>query len=450
MGWFDRFRRKRPSAEGAARVVDEAVKRGNARGKAADRPVGHSTAGWQTQLPDTGPEAPRRQFVIGLDFGTAYTKVVIGETSMAYAVPFPNYLDGGNPYLLPGIFSMTQDGHARLGAGQVGSNHSDLKMRLLDGDRSDDARQLTAIFIALVLQHARAWFFNNHGDDYRQFRPDWCVNVGLPTHQYHDDELKDFYRDIVKAAWLASTKPEPLTERLIDDCFVYPNSSLADDNIGLFPEFVAQVNSYVKSPQRQADLHLLIDVGAGTVDVALFNVHENDQGDLFPIFAKSVSKYGVNFLQKAPLREEVSQLLWQQIKSDIDFVKTEKYPEFWQFDKVLPFFLCGGGSQVSPYRDLAARMVENASPCKLRKQDLPEPQRLVAPELPAKSYHRLSVAYGLSFDAFDIGQIVPEPETSEEHHGCVGRTNELCPLCRGTGGARGNDCRRCDGRGWLP
>lgn len=448
MAWFDLFRRKKKTADRKA-----VASGGTEQAPGADDLVASDhravIPGSDTQFPETAADAPRRQFVIGLDFGTAFTKVVIGETSKAYAVPFSEYAIDGNPYLLPGVLSMSDDGLASLGAGNAGVVHSDLKMRFLDGDTGEDTKRLTATFLALVLRHARAWFLNEHRDDYRQFRLDWCVNVGLPTHQYHDDTLKDFYREIVRAAWRASIDPGPISTRLIADCFEHRDASLADSDIGLFPEFVAQVNSYVKSPQRQPDLHLLVDVGAGTVDVAVFNVHENDQGDLFPIFAKSVSKYGVNFLQRSPSESDIRELVWKQIRNDIEVVRTEKYPEFWRYGKTLPFFLCGGGSQVDLYRKLAAEMVRRSSPCILRSQELPMPPRLNAAKLPEGSYHRLSVAYGLSFDVFDIGQIVPEHRTADKSHDGNSRYNEVCRACNGSGGARGNDCYRCDGRGWI-
>ena len=48
---------------------------------------------------------------------------------------------------------------------------------------------------------------------------------------------------------------------------------IEDDEISLFPEFLAQIAGYVRSPGRQADLHMLVDVGAGTMDATTFNVH---------------------------------------------------------------------------------------------------------------------------------------------------------------------------------
>lgn len=424
----------------------------NIEADASDKRVRESIPGWKTQFPNLEPDAPRRQFVIGLDFGTAYTKVVIGETTKAYAVPFLGHAEQGNPYLLPGILTLNEDGCAHLGAMKDGTTHSELKMRLLDGDTGDETIFLIATFLTLVLQNAREWFFNNLKGEYQQFQCDWCINVGLPTHQYHDEQLKSFYRDVIKAAWLASLKKDPVTIDCIEDCFADSTGSLSDEAIGLFPEFVAQVNSYVKSPLRQPDLHLLVDVGAGTVDVAVFVVHETEQGDMFPIQAKSVSKRGVNFLPADPEKQKQFAVnLRRQFKSDIDFVKKYKYPEYWDLDRanVLPFFLCGGGSYVGFYRELAEGMVEKSFPCELRRMELPTPQRLVASKLPPEESHRLSVAYGLSFDTFDIGQIVPEQEEPRDAKRIGQPGFTTCPNCNGSGGARGNDCRKCGGQGWL-
>lgn len=435
------------NSAGGSRAATGAVE--NSR---ADYSFGVKATGRHTQFPGASSDSPRRQLVIGLDFGTAYTKVVIGETTKAYAVPFPEYVDKDNPYLLPGVLSLDKRGHAHLGRRPDARTYTDLKMRLLDRDMSDETIVLITIFIARVLQEVRIWFLTSHAGAYGGMRLDWCVNVGLPTSQYHDEKLKHFYRDIVKAAWLASVKPEPVTVSLVEDCFADSTASLKDEDIGLFPEFVAQVNSYVKSPMRQSDLHLLVDVGAGTVDVAVFVVHENDQGDLFPIFSKSVSKRGVQYLPNEPQGQKIfSELLRRQIKTDIDFVRNGKYPEYWDPARanVLPFFLCGGGAYVDFYEAIADRMVNKSFPCALRKLELPVPQRLVAQEVRAAEYHRLSVAYGLSFDAFDIGQIVPEHEIEEVAEKVSRCGYTTCPICNGTGGSRGNDCDRCDGNGWL-
>jgi hypothetical protein len=39
--------------------------------------------------------------------------------------------------------------------------------------------------------------------------------------------------------------------------------------------------------------------------------------------------------------------------------------------------------------------------------ELPKPDNIDAPKLGSAEYHRLAVAYGLSFSAMDLGKIVP-------------------------------------------
>jgi len=56
--------------------------------------------GDMTQFPDTSSHSPKQLLTIGLDFGTAFTKVVIGETRTSYAVSF-KCQNLENPYLLP-------------------------------------------------------------------------------------------------------------------------------------------------------------------------------------------------------------------------------------------------------------------------------------------------------------------------------------------------------------
>ncbi|MGH8162003.1 MAG: hypothetical protein ACRESR_07670 [Gammaproteobacteria bacterium] len=423
------------------------------------------------------------QLVIGLDFGTAYTKVVIGERRRAYAVPFTDIARGGNPYLLPGVLTVAQDGRVRLGADSSGRRVSNLKMRILNGDTGDETLSLAVSFLALVLQHARGWFLNTHRQTYERYCLDWNVNVGLPTTHYQDQSLARFYKQMVTAAWHASTRSTPLDLAIVCDSFADDEDALSAEAVGAFPEFAAQINGYVRSPMRRSDLHLLMDVGAGTVDVAAFNVHQRDGDDVFPIFAGLVKHLGVQMLHKyrveklfparstdAPEYNEgasdaevakslgvpVDELrvvdrlfrkgLLEQVRAAVQLAK-QKYPLSRRWEDGVPFFLCGGGARAELYAGLAERMVRDSAPCPLARVDLPKPERLVAQGIHAGDYDRLSVAYGLSFGQFDIGEIVRTDDIGgtdpEPPHGTA------CPDCNGTGGYMANSCNRCGGSGWL-
>jgi hypothetical protein len=61
-----------------------------------------------TQYPQTD-DSPLRFVVIGLDFGTAFTKVVIADKSDSYAVRLRPDLTGLDSYLLPGLLRKNEE-----------------------------------------------------------------------------------------------------------------------------------------------------------------------------------------------------------------------------------------------------------------------------------------------------------------------------------------------------
>jgi hypothetical protein len=433
-----------------------------------------------TQYSGTRDGRERIQLVMGLDFGTAYTKVVIGERRRAYAVPFTSVAHPSNPYLLPGTLTIADDGQVRLGSEGLGRRVSDLKMRILDGDTSDETLSLAVAFLALVMRNARGWFLNAHQDTYKHYILDWNVNVGLPTVHSQSEALVSFYQQLVKSAWHASTRSGPVNLDLACDSFADDENALPRHAIGTFPEFAAQINGYVRSPMRRPDIHLLMDVGAGTVDVAAFNVHQIEGDDVFPILGSSVEPLGAHVLlrhrakhgnqhdrhhdvENATDAEICAQLgvtagelhdidrpirsaILDQVRDVVRMAK-RKYPKSRHWTTGVPFFLCGGGARAELYKKLAERMVRDSAPCPLLERNLPVPDRLVAAGIGAAEYDRLSVAYGLSFDQYEIGHIVPSGQI-EDLDTLMGGGCQ-CTACNGTGGLMANSCTVCGGSGWL-
>ncbi len=456
---------------------------------------------------------PRQQLIIGLDFGTAFTKVVIGESRISYAVPFPGLAGNGNTYLLPGLLSIDTDGVCRLGSQQGGPRQiENLKMRFLGGDFSASCQAKIAVFLALVLRHSRDWLLTEHKNTYENSDIDWYVNVGLPTDSWHDVKITGIYRTIVQAAWASSISSEPVAlasmSKLLNGGMDDAPNLIHPEKIGLFPEFVAQINGYVRSPSRNPGLHALVDVGAGTVDITVFNVHKNDDGDdMFPIFAKCVKPLGVTFLFKhrldksnyagdqkidsfenppnaidcakmlqttaeklqeidIPFRAELAGAFDEQL----NHTRTQQVPlaptidhsgnesasflrQQGEEEEGVPFFICGGGARVAFYADIFQKLASlrklphDGKSCKLSVTAIPKPEKLQAENILPEDYHRLSVAYGLSFDALDTGEI---RKMNEVEDFTVEAKRECCPGCHGTGGARGtNECSRCGGSGFI-
>lgn len=448
----------------------------------------------KTQFDGVSKRARKQQLVIGLDFGTAYSKVVIGEVRQAHAVHFAKFGSRDNPYLLPATFSVNESGVCTLDLEAPGTAPvNDLKMRILQGDYSLESKAACIVYIALMLRYVRKWLFSKHKRVYGGNYLDWNLNVGLPAHNYHDDDLVKTYREIVEFAWLASVSPGDVSFQLARDCLsetVDTKSTIGEiissDAIELFPEFAAQITGYVRSPQRQEDLHALMDVGAGTVDVTVFNIFNHKGEDRFPVFAKSVENLGVHFhtlhrlkvlkfsgrwkplaqdkalskrefarkvhctlrdLAEAdrPFRHKISDQLISQLK----YTKEKRYPLSRHWTSGIPLFLCGGGANVDFYTEIIDLLEESGKPYRIVRQRLPKPERLKANRLRSGEYDRLSVAYGLSFDAFDIGEIERAGDIEDiSLPGSAGAGIKIiCPRCRGTGGPRGNDCLNCGGSG---
>lgn len=422
--------------------------------------------GDMTQFPQTSSLSPKQLLTIGLDFGTAFTKVVIGETRTSYAVPF-KFRGLENPYLLPCILYIDHSGVCSLQPiGDGDQAVTDMKMKLLDGTAEHQDLVRMVAFIALILRHTRLWLFENQRTTYGGRYLDWYVNVGVPTDSYHHEALVKTYHNIVMAAWALSVTPDLVSIHVADEllsCVSHGRYALPEkiaslrerliheEAFGLFPEFVAQVVGYVRSSLRKPDLHLIVDVGAGTVDISIFNVYESDGDDIFPIFAKAVKLLGTNFLMnhrnnriptgakvkwsvqdRTPSQTEFSQAgripLKQLVVIDNDFIKhlgtavrdllkytkEVRYPCSPRWQDAIPTFLCGGGASVDVYSEIISRFENKDHAYKVRVEKLPLPQGLNAPEMPENSYTRLSVAYGLSHNAMDIGRIIQANDIADD------------------------------------
>ena len=93
--------------------------------------------------------------------------------------------------------------------------------------------------------------------------------------------------------------------------------------INQFPEFAVQLVGYVRSPRRQESLHMLIDVGAGTLDITTFNIYKNqEEEDLYPIFAQDVKPLGARFLMIH--RQKTNGIESNKIPSSFDKIPTDE------------------------------------------------------------------------------------------------------------------------------
>lgn len=408
----------------------------------------------------TSPSSDRIvDLVIGLDFGTAFTKVVLRSPfefgDRAYAVPFAEFAPSSAQYLVSSHIDVGAEGGVELRGGSRSIGGANIKWRLLSATEAErlDASAEAAAFLACVLREVRLWFLQTQRAGYGDATLRWALQIGVPSETYDDRAMEELFGRIGRAAWLLSTTRGSVTlgrsaEALacVDDGIPSGAAPLAD--FGVIPEVAAEVVGYARSDMRRLGLHFLVDAGASTLDVAGFILHETQDGeDLYPILAASVRPQGTLALQRrrcdavARLAEEtmlsppqdfvewvhanpeVQAALQEvdgtfrkachaQIGEVVRQVRQNRDPNAAAWRDGVPVFLCGGGrganfvylSAIQALDKSLAAGVSGWPGLRVLRLDRPRDERLVAPGLPSSEYHRLAVAWGLSIPQDDIGR----------------------------------------------
>ena len=214
-----------------------------------------------------------RLAILGLDFGTAFTKAVVRWSGRHHAVDWSNAVEGEDHHLLASVFSEAADGRCVLGAhdGAGWSVREGIKLQLLTSDATsaDGGMADAVIFIALAFRYVDAWLRRTHRDVDKGVR--WRLHVGLPTKSWDNDATTETFKRMAQAARVLACMSRPVTRTAALEAL-----SMTDQvdrpAVDVFPEFACQLYSYLQSPERRGDLHALVDIGAGTLDVAYFNV----------------------------------------------------------------------------------------------------------------------------------------------------------------------------------
>ena len=225
-----------------------------------------------------------REVVMGLDFGTACVKVVIGDTALgkAFAVPFSTDI-GLAAYLLPSRVWLSVD---RYTLSEQGIPKRNLKLSLIDHACSTECFAAAIAFLALVIRRSRGWLFSQHLDIYKRTRILWKLTLGLPAATYENQEMVERFKKLAASAWLVAG----IQENEIPRNFVELVSKEANANeftifrkkpeikhvdFDVVPELSAQIYGFLTSTKfdtKARNIFMMVDVGAGTVDSSVFYV----------------------------------------------------------------------------------------------------------------------------------------------------------------------------------
>ncbi|SCU75071.1 hypothetical protein CNECB9_2200028 [Cupriavidus necator] len=413
-------------------------------------------AGGRTQYSSSRSGRPV-EIVIGLDFGTSYTKTAVGLMDQILPVSWEGVSAIPNSYLLPTEYSELEDGSCQFGqAPNVSFErvHQRLKQPFIDPAVSTLSIAKAAVFLALVLRYVRAWIYHHHGSKIGSSQIRWLLNIGTPSNGLETERLETAYRKLGSLAWSlslteADIKLTTAQQEISNWKSIIEQVDLID--LQVRPEFVAQIAGYIHSAQRKQGLHALADIGGGTLDLVTFIVHEKDEESVFPFLVPEVCVLGTQMLNQnrlvdAPPCDDVSlpdelqpvlnpreyaevsgiseeqvrqrdEIFWETVRGLVQNVfyrtKQKRYRLSPAWTGGLPTFLTGGGGKVDGY----ATSLQSGGQHSARTVNLiplPPHPRLANFSGESDDYQRISVACGLALDAFSLGQIVPAKDVEDD------------------------------------
>lgn len=244
---------------------------------------------------------------VGLDFGTHSTKIVYSQHGkpLSRALSFNHNLPTYPNYCLPSVAAINSQGKLMLGmeaakflldkewdsglqrfkvivAGNYDKSFKDeisheKFYRYLKQHGYDDTftpERLTAIYLAYAMKKASDLIKKR--EEYRGIELDVSFNICMPIDHIEKNNVMTAFDKIfvwseaIYNAWIeAKGEFDPL--RSSYDLEDRPFDK--EKRVFAVPEAVAEMASYLTSMSKQEGLHALIDLGAGTTDVSICNIH---------------------------------------------------------------------------------------------------------------------------------------------------------------------------------
>ncbi|QCP47925.1 hypothetical protein FAZ95_01250 [Trinickia violacea] len=414
------------------------------------------TAGARSQYTPS-PSSRPLDIVIGLDFGTSYTKAAVGMRDQIFPVGWEGISAAPDKYLLPTEYSELDDGSCHIGQAPgvpFERVRQRLKQPFIEPAVSAESIATAAVFVAIVLRYVRAWIYRHHGSKIGLGHIRWLLNIGVPSNGLETERMEVTYKKLGSLAWSLSLGEADIhLKQAREGVLAGKLNTGSNDLIDLraLPEFVAQIAGYVQSPQRKLGLHALADVGGGTFDLVTFIVHERDEESVFPFLVPEVRLLGTQMLnqnrlvgasppdnatlpdelQPVPNAKEYAEasgisedqirlrdgIFWKAVSGMVENVlcrtKQLRYRLSPAWHDGLPTFLTGGGAKVDGYA-VSVQAGGQRSARVVNLMPLPLHPRLADFSGERDEYQRISVACGLALDAFSLGQIVPAKDVEDD------------------------------------
>lgn len=233
-------------------------------------------------------------FIVGFDLGTSSLKLAIrqpyqADDPIAAQVAPVELRSGLHPNLWQAVlwFDPTSEhfsllpspGALPLGGFKTGIIGGHGGARVLEEVPVTRA-EACAAFVAMQLAHCLGWYsearpLGNVGGDHFL-----GINIGIPVAAHDDKRTFENFARVVRAAFeLAPFAGELSLTDVRSVCRRVTPALPA--GVQFVPELVAAISGYAVEPTARAGAHLLVDVGASTLDIVAFNLIERARVSVF-------------------------------------------------------------------------------------------------------------------------------------------------------------------------
>ncbi|MDO9517209.1 MAG: hypothetical protein Q7J10_04070 [Methanosarcinaceae archaeon] len=253
-------------------------------------------------------KAEKAHIQVGLDFGTSSTKMIYSQIGRRQfrVINFNHDLPNYPQYCLPSLAAINNSGNLLLGipaarqlldqewdsglnrfkvivAGKydnkfresITENKFYEYLKSHDYDKSFTPERITAIYLAYAMNEARRIIEGY--PEYKDVELDISFNVCIPIDHIENNEVQPVFEKIFSHAEMIEKEwrqKSPGFDPIKASYDLENKPTIADRDKRVFavPEAVASIQSYLVSLRKQEGLHAVIDLGAGTTDVSIFNL----------------------------------------------------------------------------------------------------------------------------------------------------------------------------------
>lgn len=258
------------------------------------------------------PERDEGGYLVGFDFGTSSLKVVFHQPYAAddpvAAMEVPKELRSrDHPYLWQTVIWFDPDSQE---FSLVPSNNAapldGFKTGIIAGYDGEFIRPEVPVtradaaiaFIALHMAYLTGWYAETRplgpagGSHFLSF------NFGIPTAAHDDVASFAIFRRILSAARAVAADCTKLSLEKVRQAYRASSGELPRGYI-VVPELCAALAGYAKLPTSYRRSHVLVDVGASTLDIVAFNLNDDEEGINIAAFSAGVELLGAAALDTA-------------------------------------------------------------------------------------------------------------------------------------------------------